>query len=89
MQSLESLWEAKKAVLTVNVCDVVMTHYSSHIYCANFACFFAKNKIILVTNMFYIYTEIQMQSRRKQLRKLREKNADQGYVNLSRTFRAF
>jgi len=51
--------------------------------------FFVENKIILVTNMFYIYTEIQMQSRRKQLRKLRDKNADQGYVYLSLKFRAF
>ena len=29
------------------------------------------------------------QSKRKQLRKLRERNADQGYVNFSRTFRVF
>ena len=54
-----------------------------------FCMFCAKNKMLLVTNTFYVYTEIQMQSKRKQLRKLREENADQGYVNFSCTFRAF
>ena len=54
-----------------------------------FCMFCAKNEMLLEANTFYVYIEIKMQRKRKQLQKLRERNADQGYVNFSRTFRVF